>query len=200
MIAILSRIAAIGCIVFSMMCVGMILIGRAQPQPEFFRYFGICEGVPCYMGIVPGQTTWDEAQRIITNTPNFSVYTDEINTFSVFNPPQHIKFLVRENIVLVIDIRLDGNNTPALGNMILRLGYPCALGLSSVPLLFAYPYLLVWDEQVVSPPIVIHPAMLLERVELRNETNTCSGILLERGGHPWIGFKQYPHPGPYIIP
>jgi hypothetical protein len=50
-------------ITLALVCAGVIVSARNQPPTGYLRDlgFGRCAGRPCFQGIVPGDTTWQEA-------------------------------------------------------------------------------------------------------------------------------------------
>jgi len=58
------------------------------PEP-LIRMIGLlrsnsCE-LPCYLGITPGQTTWEEAKSILDNLGAYYSYNTDANGFVVHN-------------------------------------------------------------------------------------------------------------------
>src|SRR5436309_10255699 len=67
----LGGLAIVMCVLVAALAGGSVLIGRAQPVPAVAQVVGLdsCNGSPCFKGIVPGVTTWDEAQSITRDLP-----------------------------------------------------------------------------------------------------------------------------------
>src|SRR5262245_19623097 len=55
------------CLILAGFCLAIIERGRAEPTPEIVAGFGWCEDRLCYMGIVPGRTSWQDAKTILTS-------------------------------------------------------------------------------------------------------------------------------------
>src|SRR5438128_2127003 len=84
----LIRLIAILSISFSLLIVAARAYGEAHPEPDELKALGfdVCDGKPCFMGIVPGVTTWDQAKaildrRVASGQPVLNVL-DELNTDS----------------------------------------------------------------------------------------------------------------------
>jgi hypothetical protein len=46
---------------------GSLVLGKLQPDPHLLRTLGFdsCDGKPCYMGIIPGETTWSAIEPLL---------------------------------------------------------------------------------------------------------------------------------------
>src|SRR5579872_6462761 len=53
-------------LIISGVCAGMIGYGRSHPQPIFVDYLDSCKGRMCLFGIVPGNTSWGDAQVVVS--------------------------------------------------------------------------------------------------------------------------------------
>jgi hypothetical protein len=69
----------------SLISTGLIAFGKAQPPHPALAGFGVCDGRPCWNGIVPGVTTMEQANQLITAAG----YTD---------PPEFDDFVRRETV------------------------------------------------------------------------------------------------------
>lgn len=49
----------------SLISTGLIAFGKAQPPHPALAGFGVCDGIPCWNGIVPGVTTMEQANQLI---------------------------------------------------------------------------------------------------------------------------------------
>src|SRR5438105_309778 len=67
----LGGLAIVLCVLVSILAGGSVVLGRAQPAPAVAQAVGLdsCNGSPCFRGIVPGITTWNEAQSITKDLP-----------------------------------------------------------------------------------------------------------------------------------
>ena len=63
----LLLLAAVLCLSLTGLCFAVIERGRAEPTPEIVAGFGWCQDRLCYMGIVPGRTSWQEAKTILAS-------------------------------------------------------------------------------------------------------------------------------------
>src|SRR5262249_42104249 len=115
------------CVSLTFACFGMMIIGRTQPLPEIAG-LELCGTRPCYLGIVVGETTWDQAKDIVANTPGWTL-----------NPVDaHRSFIGEGSLVdhitayhgangIVFDMALTSHQPFArAGDIVSQLGSPCA--------------------------------------------------------------------------
>src|SRR5262245_22861539 len=62
-----------------LLCFGALLIGRMQQSD--IPGLDVCRTRACYMWIVVGETTWDEARDIITHIPGWTLNPIESDSF-----------------------------------------------------------------------------------------------------------------------
>ena len=108
--------------------------GRAGPMREVVEGLGWCEGKPCFMGIVPGQTSWDEARSTLIRQG--AVETDIGLTLDMENSTKILVWSRLEDFdksVNVIEIYLPEASPPTLGSFISYYGSPCAVYNRNVP-------------------------------------------------------------------
>src|SRR5262249_35797756 len=115
-------------------CFTAILLGRIEPRPtpptlEF------CDGMPCYMGIALGKTTWEESERIFGNTPGFTLSTDHHGAKSSVGYFQDITTFYSYGPIYAINLShsdlSNHDNALSVGMVLNVLGAPC--GISSMP-------------------------------------------------------------------
>jgi hypothetical protein len=102
--------------------------GRAGPMREVVEGLGWCEGKPCFMGIVPGQTSWDEARSILIR--HGGVETDIGIALSIGSSAKILVWSRLEDFdksVTVIEIHLPEGSPSTLGSLISYYGSPCAV-------------------------------------------------------------------------
>src|SRR5262249_38208808 len=114
-----------------MSCTGVVMISRAQPPPPLSPNLQRCaDGVPRYMYIVLGQTTWNEAKRMISTWPRWELYRGSFAWFKPNEPSDNVNSLyvlpAADSIVQEIDLEIVPMGVNA-GDVITQLGAPCAV-------------------------------------------------------------------------
>src|SRR5437868_2333072 len=66
------RLVMLSYSLFIVLCGGVLIIGRAHPSPDLVPELRKCNGSLCYVGIIPGKTTWNDALILLKNTPGLS--------------------------------------------------------------------------------------------------------------------------------
>src|SRR5438552_418429 len=78
----LIQIAISISILLSLLAIAIMLIGHSYPaQSELFNYLSKCDGHPCYLGVVPGKTSWADAVAIFEDAPGMQ-FDPDINIAS----------------------------------------------------------------------------------------------------------------------
>jgi hypothetical protein len=129
-------------LLFSMLIGAAILIGRQQPQPEHLAMLHLTDcAAPCWIGIVPGVTTMEEAEARIKavygDTSKYRIsapYYDNYHIEKLDNPSQQLEILFyiyetsqNDNVEKIrnISFRFDGLPTdPTLAELISLFGSP----------------------------------------------------------------------------
>src|SRR5262245_49523413 len=99
-----------------------------QPISDVLPDFGFCYGVPCYMGIIPYVTTWEEALRIFASRPDLTI-SQRPNTVEVANGPiESISaYWERKNgIIFEVSVRIRAD-VLRVEKIITEMGTPCAV-------------------------------------------------------------------------
>jgi hypothetical protein len=67
-----SRLVIVLMVIFTLLTMIPIAIGRARNDSDDLQALGfwVCDGKPCFMGITPGITTWDDAITIVGGHKN----------------------------------------------------------------------------------------------------------------------------------
>lgn len=114
------------CALLSLLCAIFVSFGQSWPRSEIIPELKICGGLPCYRGIVPGQTIWAKALEILKSIPN-SEFVDEITVGSNYPGVLDLYLLKAGGAPeRVIELGLNpGPQTVAMGDMVAWLGRPC---------------------------------------------------------------------------
>src|SRR5262249_137181 len=119
--------------IFAVMIVAACGYGEAHPQPDKLAElgFGVCDGNPCFPGIVPGVTTWDEARgKLLTRT---DIWKDDENLLDGTYLGQSIAINRDGNFITIIFDEADPNYSPDIPISIAQLidlyGIPCQVTL-----------------------------------------------------------------------
>ncbi len=111
-----------------LMVVGVAL-ARTRPNPMIAMGFGLCDGVPCYQGLVPGTTLWLDALKALNikgQTESMIVPKD----YGVFHIDlatidEHVVSSKRKMTYLSLKDVEPQQALPTLGDLILFYGTPC---------------------------------------------------------------------------
>jgi hypothetical protein len=187
----LIRVTLLCFVTLGLLIWGSVLIGHAQPRPEFFGALGRCEGLPCYVGIVPGQTRWADVQT------RFEIVTElrgDNHMYLAYAPPGFsgtLRFFPSgDGLLREVDLRFSTTGLK-IGDLIAEMGVPCAVGITTRGL-----------------PVVVYPSMgvlvageRMGEAQLVKLTSTVTGINLLRDPdcslvnslalHTWRGFGRY---------
>ena len=174
-------------------CISAVIIGRAQPEQPLSPNVRRCgSGIPCYMDIVLGQTTWAEAQAIINTTPGWNLYAGSHSAFETNQPVDHVYsmyvFPAANDLVQEIDLAL-APSTVTAGDMIAQLGKPCAVisrGLSD--LAFTYPGIAV---SVSGHQWRIQANSAVKEIRIYVPMYPCDRLAAYATSYRWHGFREY---------
>jgi hypothetical protein len=173
-------------------CIGAVMVGRAQPQPQLSPNVRRCAGIPCYMDIVLGQTTWPEAQTIINATPGWNLYAGSHSAFEVNQPIDHVYsmyvFPAANDLVQEIDLAVTPATVTA-GDVIAQLGKPCAVisrGLSDLS--FTYPGIAV---SVSGQQWRIQANSTVKEIRIYVPMYPCDRLAAYATSYRWHGFREY---------
>jgi hypothetical protein len=118
----LLLITLILCLTLMGLCFASIERGRVEPTPEIVQGFGWCEDRLCYMGIVPGRTSWQGAKTILAST---SRRIQTVSDWHVVADADDARIIMEPNpggsTVQYISIL----STATLGSIIAIYGSPC---------------------------------------------------------------------------
>ncbi len=184
------RLACLWITIFALLIGGSVLVGHGQARPEFFRYFGRCSDVPCYTGIVAGQTGWSDIET------RFEISTalrgdTEINL--AYAPPGFIGtlrfFPSGSGLLAEVDLRFHTTRLK-LGDIVAEMGTPCAVAITRRLPLIIYPSMgvLVVGEQM-GAAYTFTPEATVTGINLLGGTS-CD-ISNRLALYPWRGFGRY---------
>jgi hypothetical protein len=110
------------------LCSGALLYGRASNQSNELQDlgFGVCDGDPCFMGIVPGKTSWDEAKLILKP---YNIKQDFEDAADANVKDFRLIVYSSKGIINELIIQKDssyGGLGVSLGSVIQQVGTPCA--------------------------------------------------------------------------
>src|SRR5262249_9228343 len=111
---------------FSLLCAGIVSAGQTQLETRQITGLENCGGMPCYQGIVPLQTSYEDAKGIIARLQGATMRSSDEASISG-DPIQSVRYY-RSGDGRVRDISLTvRGNAIVLGDVITRLGTPCAV-------------------------------------------------------------------------
>lgn len=138
----------------------VVLYARSSLQQTNVQTLGFekCGGQPCFRGIFPGSTTWDEAQRLLLQPGKQSgAFSGDVG---------HSRVSVRadagDSLVELIDIIGDPNTPlPAVGAFVAQYGLPCGVSNHDNPAItvFLYPQMVFGVEHGQAPLTVDSPVV-----------------------------------------
>jgi hypothetical protein len=170
------------------LCFAAIERGRAEPTPEIVQGFGWCEDRLCYMGIVPGRTSWQDAQTILASA---SMRIQSSSGWRIEAEAEDARIILDANpgdsTVQYIRIR----SGATLGSVIAIYGSPCTAYSNGVLYWTIYP-----SAMAVTAPI--GRDLLLRDPRDGLDPNWSVQIALADGGYgcdfanqkPWRGFAS----------
>ncbi|MEP7287319.1 MAG: hypothetical protein ABI947_16305 [Chloroflexota bacterium] len=186
------RLIFITVTLLSLLCMVAILLGYRQRESVFISELHYCDSTICYLGIVPGITTWDKALPLIRQTTQLDALDDLAHTYGHKEPAYTVGFLVGgdQDTPIEININLTSAKVYA-GDLITKFGNPCYVVSFTDGLLgLGYPNALF-----TVPTHRLTPFSLIDHVVLlRDKQNACPpvwppGSLVVDG---WQGFITYP--------
>jgi hypothetical protein len=195
----LLRTVLISCIVSALLCSGAVLVGRSQPMPEFLPELGMCDGVPCYLGVVLNKTTLEQVSGIFSQ-PGISTPTSL--TIAVANGRvERIDFFstnYEKSIIVVMTLNIREGMLPAY-RLFTDAGVPCAVSLwKDYPA--GYRIALSYEDKIAlvkGPGTALLPGspitMIIRGPYSKGQPNPChvAGAISK---FVWRGFRTYPPP------
>jgi hypothetical protein len=142
-----------------------MVVGTSGQSEGLIPGLSLCDGIPCYYGVVPGITSVKEAETKFFGLQNVSFTYDANNPGAIFS----------------LDIGLEKNSNIQLGDLSTFLGAPCA---DDSPFVIYYRYTIVEIAQSNKPPTPLSKVRSLGLVS----PDICSRNM----SHPWHGFRRFP--------
>ena len=191
---------------------GAELVGRSQPEPLDLTPLSVCDGQPCYLGMVLETTSWEEAKDILNSKPGFTLNSSFRGADVSNGPVRTASIFSRENgVIFEIDLAMREAALP-VANMLAQLGPPCAV----YPLpnidsrypytaILAYPTFIVfvstknaeWRIEPSSPITFIYlggPFWELGKLDYStSKVDSCRGTNKSLR-YEWRGMRPYPRP------
>ncbi len=192
------RAALSGSLLFMLLCAGAMLIGRSNSvQPELFQYLKTCDGQPCYLGVVPGKTSWNDAVEIFENA---HISFDPMTNFAFeplgFRGNALILDTPGDEAVLdEVDLTMHSSSV-TIGSLIDHFGLPCAVVVTPVPqigLIFLGMSIIVNSNQFDTSQI-LQPTTLIQQINLFNRFQSCEQVFNSTTTvtfNHWKGFARY---------
>jgi hypothetical protein len=185
------------------LCFGAVIIGRAQPIPEYAE-FQRCDDVPCYKGVVLGKTSWQDAESVLLKIPNsirnrsfgIKVARGQVRAVTAFFP--------QNDIVQELDISYRQPSLTA-AEVVANFGIPCAVYQnnrdSRAPklVILAYPDRVFWfhtkdwhlsTSSYLRQADLGGPELMKESLSARFRGRCWGAKEPEKYG--WKGFRHYP--------
>ncbi|HLY24863.1 MAG TPA: hypothetical protein VKQ72_00895 [Aggregatilineales bacterium] len=156
---------------------GALLVGSETPDTNVLQDagLGMCAEHPCYFGITPGITTWEEAKQIglaqggLLSAPN---NVDYLVTLPKSTLIADIFASADNERVNYIELRMGLNGVP-LGDIMRHYGTPCKYSSPESMLrheyLFIYPYMQIY---IPTSNGTVNPNSIVTIVELMNPSIT----------------------------
>ena len=200
------RFAALDTAIFALLCGTAIILGQSQPvaTPPGLE---LCDGMPCYMGIVLNKTTGAEAKRIFSKTPGYTLSTYHDGADVSVGYFQHIVIFSNNGPVFEIDLTrrnlTNRDNALSVGLVFNVLGAPCAIYSLPANSDLQNPHLVVLHYPdrvmyVITDQWRVKPNSLVDEVDLGPydrqtyiEQKLCRSLKVTSLQYTWQGFRQY---------
>ena len=183
-------------IVLSLLAIAMILVGHDQSEPQLFKVLHLCDGMPCYLEVAPGKTTWDSALTIYEDAPGMAF---DPNTNIAANPPgyngSNILLDVEQGSPIVGGIVLDIRSTDvSVGSLVLQFGSPCSVNVDELPNTQILMYDSGMEVLVFTSDLdagFLKPTTPVFKINLFGNLTSCSPLSSIYRSQRWKGFVRY---------
>lgn len=178
----------LGILVF--LCSCAVLIGRAQPQQEFLPELHACNDTLCYMNIILGQTTQQEAEAIVRAVPGMKLDPASPTATSVTGLIRRMSiFPSATDIVQEIDL-FPIPSSVRMSDVVAHWGKPCAV-FSEDPsaIAFTYPGIELFAS---SRDWRLQANSVVTRIDLYVPMMPCDRLAKNATSRIWHGFRRYP--------
>jgi hypothetical protein len=193
----LLRIVIVNVGVLALLLTGSVIAARVQPElPPLWGGLQYCADRPCYYGIVPGQTAWDDAAAILQNVPGLTL--DAMTELSKNYHGPHGDLRLDRNApggpVSHIALTPLPENRIDVGWLIRQFGTPCGI-LPNITLgrmqLFYGGLGVIVEPSRSAHGRRINPTSTVLLVSLFNAAQKPPCSVVDRNVQPWRGFRLY---------
>jgi hypothetical protein len=170
-------------LVLSLVSVGF---GRAQAAPVIADGLGWCEDRPCYLGIVPGKTSWREATTMLAAKPG-TVRANEVYTQADVSPRIVLWHATEREITLTIQFLPFAR--PAIGTLILFSGQPCRVRYYNNEYWLDYPNMTIATSKPsksLPDSAAFDPHWPVSLMQITSTSHECT----TQTARPWQGFTS----------
>ncbi len=180
---------------FALLIWGAIQVGPYQPPTtDFNRYFHACDGIPCYLGVIPGKTSWVDALKTFENASGiqFDSYSNTATNPPGFVGSAQIYALQPTGTVDQIQLNITVPNI-SLASVIQYFGYPCAVQVTDstqVELIFTNMMVGIYIDPA-NPALPLRAATPVSQIVLFNRFSSCEQAASSIATVPWRGFARY---------
>jgi hypothetical protein len=194
----LFRLILISLATLSLLSSVVIAAGHAQPLPPLLPGLGICDGTPCYFGIVPQKTKMADAIATIKNIPG-AVYNEEFDTASKLPEVEWLYIIAGQPAVLELGINPANSDHVVAADVIANLGNPCCIAkvrdIRGDLLVLKYPRLgIFFPLEKQGNSWVIRPFTPVKQIMLcpPSQIDICMPWFGKNHFSFWRGFGKYP--------
>src|SRR5262249_4837775 len=187
----IGMIVTVVVLVSSALVSGAVLYGREHPSKNSLREFGfgLCEGKPCLMNMMPQKTSWQAVMDKFSSDASLSLDGDSVLSVNVGTNTLRIFNTWGENRVSAVQVNTSPEYT--LREVLDLYGTPCNIAnwyggdpeASLMQLWLYYPTMAV---QVV-PTEHLQPTTPVSRIYLINDPRACTATAFGDNSR-WIGF------------
>ncbi len=183
------RLTMMLCLLMTSIVGGAVLYARTRSSPGELQAlgFGICGGRPCFMGITPGVTSWQDAREVLEKNGGQQLSMDgTYATYSIGNVRVDVNYLDNTDSVYALFVMGEhGTSLQATARDTLSyLGLPCAfyLDVESTPQLsLTYPHIFLMAS-LADPRI--SPVTPINYIGIQAGRAYCNVSV------PWLGFTK----------
>jgi len=175
---------------------GVVAYARAQSTQNPVSELGLalCNRIPCYMGIRPGITTWNEAKALLKSEGALeTIQFDKVNALYI-SKAAGVEVISSEDGGMVFEVRILADfKTEALGHLIQTLGSPCSVSERDMTTTIYVNYPDLYAEVFVERER-LESGSRLYRIKLvqSGSSDLCSGSTDARL-YRWLGLSSMRH-------
>lgn len=176
-----------------LLCGSVVAVSRAQPLREPIPDLGECSGVPCYLGITPGSTAWEDVLSLLSTRPGLTFDYLSRTAHTLPGPYSRIQFFVSgSGFVEEIDLNVRKTGLRA-GDVIVRFGVPCALLVyPGGDVALRYPGIGFFITLVRRHHTrILTPESSVIHVNLLSRVIPCGKLAADSPINAWRGFRGY---------